>query len=299
MPVGGDVPDTVLVHLARSEAGDVGPAESDRATARLAEADDRLDELILTVPGHPRDPEDLAGADLEVDRVDHLVAAVIADRQTLDLEGRPGRTRFTAIDGERDFAPDHELGQVFLVGLGRDALADDPTAPDDGDPVRDLEDLVQLVADEDDAVAFGREPAQDLEDLLGLLGRQDRRRFVEDEHLRIAVERLEDLDPLLPADGHGADLDLGVDLATEPATQVDDPLVGLVAVEETAADRGLLAEHDVLGDRQHRDEHEVLVDHADPAPDRVGGDRQVDLGAVDEDLSLVGACEPVEDVHEG
>src|SRR3954467_13843576 len=101
MPVGGGGPDTVPLHLARSEAGDVGPAESDCATARLAEADDRLDELILAVPGPPRDPEDLAGADLDVDRVDHLVAAVIADRQTLDLERGAGRTRFTAIHRQR------------------------------------------------------------------------------------------------------------------------------------------------------------------------------------------------------
>ena len=54
-----------------------------------------------------------------------------------------------------------------------------------------------------------REPAQDREDLLGLLGRQDRRRLVEDEDPRVAVERLEDLDALLPADRQRADLGSG------------------------------------------------------------------------------------------
>ena len=41
------------------------------------------------------------------------------------------------------------------------------------------------------------------------------------------------------------------------------------------------------------------MDHADPAADRVRRPGQVDLGAVDEDLALVRAREPVEDVHQG
>ena len=89
--------------------------------------------------------------------------------------------RLAAVDGQRHLAADHQLGEVVLVGLRRHALADDLAAPDDRDPVGDLEDLVELVADEDDAVALGGEPPQDLEDLLGLLRREDGRRLVEDE----------------------------------------------------------------------------------------------------------------------
>ena len=219
--------------------------------------------------------------------------------QSFDPEHRAGRVRFAAIDGERDLAADHQLGEVLLVRLGRDPLADDLAAPDDRDPVGDLEDLVELVADEDDAVALGREAAQDLEDLLGLLRCQDGGRLVEDEDLGVAVERLEDLDPLLPADGQGADLDVGVDLEAEPSTEFDDPAIGLVAVEEDRIGHRLLAEDDVLGDGQDRDEHEVLVDHADPAGDRVRGTGQVDLGAIEQDRALVGRGQPVEDVHQG
>src|SRR4029077_17206292 len=90
-----------------------------------------------------------------------------------------------------------------------------------------------------------------------------------------------------------------VDLEAESATEVDDPLVGFLAIEEAAADGGLLAEDDVLGDAQDRNEHEMLVDHADPAMDRIRRSGQSDLGAVDKDLALVRAREPVEDVHEG
>ena len=116
--------------------------------------------------------------------------------------------------------------------LGRDPRPDDLAAPDDRDPVGDLEDLVQLVADEDDAVAFVGEAAEDGEDLLRLLRRQDGGRLVEDEDPGLAVERLEDLDALLPADRQRADLDVRVDLEAEPLAELDDPAVRLRPIEE-------------------------------------------------------------------
>ena len=207
--------------------------------------------------------------------------------------------RHAAVDDQLDLAADHQLGQVVLVGLGRLALADDPAAPDDRDPVGDLEHLVQLVADEHDAVALAGEPSQDREDLVGLLGRQHGRGLVEDEDPGVAVERLEDLDPLLPADRQRADLGLGVDLEAEPPAELDDPPVGLVPVEEEAVGHRLLAEEDVLGDGQDRDQHEVLVDHADAAGDGVGRAGDPDRRPVEQDLALVGRGQPVQDVHQG
>ena len=105
--------------------------------------------------------------------------------------------RHASIRGQLDVSADHQLGQVGFVGRAWDPLADDPAAPDHRDPIGDLEDLVELVADEDDRVPVGRQTAQDREDLLGLLWGEDGGRLVEDEDARLAVERLEDLDPLL------------------------------------------------------------------------------------------------------
>ena len=212
-----------------------------------------------------------------------------ADVEPGDLERGLGRVRLAAIHGQLDGSADHQLGEVVLVRLGRDALADDLAAPDDGDPVGDLEDLVQLVADEDDAVTLVGEPPKDAEDLLRLLGRQDRGRFVEDEDLRVAVEDLQDLDPLLPADRQRADLRVGIDLEAEAPAEVADPPARLLAVEEDRVGHRLLAEQDVLGDREDGNQHEVLVDHVDAAGDGVGraGDR--DRLAVEQDLALVWA----------
>ena len=152
------------------------------------------------------------------------------------------------VDHELDVATHHQLGQVILVRLGRDPRADDLATSDDRDPVGDLEDLEQLVADEDDRMTLGGEAPQHQEDVLGLLGRQHRSGFVEDEDPRVAVQRLQDLDPLLPADGEGFDLHLRVDVETEPLAKVHDAPVGLPAIQEDRIGHRLLAEEDVVSD---------------------------------------------------
>ena len=62
------------------------------------------------------------------------------------------------------------------------------------------------------AVPVVAQRAHDPEELLGLLRRQHGGRLVEDEDLGIAVERLDDLDPLLDADREVLDDGVGVDL---------------------------------------------------------------------------------------
>ena len=67
------------------------------------------------------------------------------------------------------------------------------------------------MGDEDDRQPFARERAEDREQLTCLLGRQDGGRLVEDEDVRAAEQRLEDLDALLLADGDVLDPGIGID----------------------------------------------------------------------------------------
>ena len=171
-------------------------------------------------------------------------------------------------------------------------------APQHGDPVRDLGHLVQLVADEDDRLALLGQALDDREQLLRLLRRQHRGRLVEHEDVGAAVERLQDLDALLLADGDVLDDRARVDGEPEPRRDLAHALLGRRVVEQDAVVHRLGREHDVLGDRHHRDQHEVLVHHADAVLDR--GLRRAELGrlAVDQDLALVRPVEAVEDVHQ-
>ena len=73
------------------------------------------------------------------------------------------------------------------------------------DPVGDGAHLVEPVADEDHDAAGARVPARELEHAVGL-GRAERRgRLVEDQHQRLAAERLRDLDHLALRDRERVD----------------------------------------------------------------------------------------------
>ena len=88
---------------------------------------------------------------------------------------------------------------------------------------RDLEDLVELVGDEDDRGAALDERAHDGDELLGLLRSEDRRGLVEDEDVRLAIERLEDLDALPDADRQVLDDRVGIHLEAVALGDLDDP----------------------------------------------------------------------------
>ena len=80
-----------------------------------------------------------------------------------------------------------------------------------------------------------------------------------------AVERLQDLDPLLLADRDRRTTSaLGSTASPNCSRELARPAAPRRARRGAARRGRLVAEHDVLGDGHHRDEHEVLVDHADP-----------------------------------
>ena len=255
-------------------------------------------ELGLPVPVDAGDRDDLAASHRERDAAHLLELALVAHVQVVHLERDVARRGRRLVDAQQHVAADHHpceavLGRAFARD-GVDPLA----APEHRDPVGDLEHLVQLVADEDDRLAVGLQAADDREELARLLRRQHRRRLVEDQDLGAAEERLQDLDPLLLADGDARDERRRVDREPELLRELAHPLLGAALVEQHDVAHRLDAEHDVLGDGHHRDQHEVLVHHADACPDRVLGRRERDGLAVDDDLSLVRPRQAVEDVHQ-
>ena len=286
MTIARDVSEPRLVELPRPPARHVGAEHRDGAAGGLPQSGDRLDQLVLAIASDAGDAERLACPNLEIDAAEDFAPAVVLGSEAGHRQDDAGRVRLATIGRELDVPADHELSQVLFVRRAWDPLADDLAAPDDRDPIGDLEDLVQLVADEDDRMPLRGKPAQDSEDLLRLLGGEDGGGLVEDEDAGIAVERLEDLDPLLLTDRQGVDPGVGIEVEAELLAERLDLAAGRLLVDEDRIRHRLLAEDDVLGDGQHRDEHEVLVDHADPASDGVSGTEDVDGLAVDEDRPL-------------
>ncbi len=168
---------------------------------------------------------------------------------TLHLEHDLARGHGRLVDALEHLAADHQLGQVAL-GLARGGYArgGDHAAAHDRDAVGDGQDLVELVADEDDRRARGGHAAQRLEELVDLLGREDGRGLVHDEDVGAAVEHLEDLHALLLADRELPDLGRRVDRQAGLLGQGPD--LGLVPWQVHPEARLIEAEQDVLGDGQ-------------------------------------------------
>ena len=89
-----------------------------RAAGDAAEAGDRLEHLGLPVALDADEPDDLAGADAQVEPGDDLGAARIDDAQARDLGGDASLCAgIGAIDPQRDLAADHHRREALLGDL--------------------------------------------------------------------------------------------------------------------------------------------------------------------------------------
>ena len=187
--------------------------------------DQGLDQLILAVAGHAGDAEDLARPDLEAD----AAARPRCHGRRLTWRSRhdePGVGRMRSRRGRPSAATSRPT-----ISSARSPSSVAPGSRSPTTRPRRMTVIRSAISRTSYSLWLMKmmlrpsvgQPAEDGEDLLGLLRGQDRRGLVEDEDPGIAIEGLEDLDALLPADGQVADLGLGVDLEAEPPTQVDDP----------------------------------------------------------------------------
>ena len=135
------------------------------------------------------------------------------------------------------------------------------------------------------------------EQLDHFLWREHGGRLVQDEDARLAIERLQDLDALLLADGEPLDGALDIDRKAEALGERLHRLGGALAIQLQPGAR-LDAEHDVLGDREGGNEREMLEHHPDARRD--GGARRMkdDRLAVEEDLSGIGLLDAEQDLHQ-
>ena len=167
--------------------------------------------------------------------------------------------------------------------------ADVAAEPQHGDPVGDLEDVVQVVRDQDDGEPLLGQALDELEHLLRLRDAERGGRLVEDHEPRVPHHRAGDGDGLPLAARQGRDR--LPDRADRRHGEALHRLRGLGLhhrlLEPVQPVAGLAAEVHVLDDVEVVAEREVLVDDLDP---ELGGVlRAVDVHrlAVDDDLAAV------------
>ena len=157
--------------------------------------------------------------------------------------------------------------------------------------------LSMLIAQDDGRVLRGLIGADILQNALAAGGVKPGGRLVEDEDLRAADQRLEDLDLLLHADRDVHDLGLRLDVQVVFFRVFLRDGDGLRVVnEKTLARRH--AEHHVFRHGQARHEHEVLVHHADPVGDGDGRGGERQLFAVHPDLAARRLLQTEQHLHQ-
>ncbi len=211
----------------------------------------------------------------------------------LDLAGA-GRA---LLDVKQHAAADHQFGQFLDRRLPGHPGRDHRALAHDRDVVGDGHDLAQLVGDQHHRLPLLLELAEDAEQVVGFGRGEHAGRLVEDQDLGAAVERLQDFDALLEADGQFLDDRVGIDL--EPVLALEPGQFG-ARLGDRSAEEGIAlgAENDVFKHGEVFDQHEVLVDHADADRDGVVGRADRRRLAADADLAAVGLVEAVEDRHQ-
>ena len=200
------------------------------------------------------------------------------------------------LEAEQHRPADHHLGELRLRRRRRRGFPDDGPAAEHRDAIRDLEHLIELVADEHDGLPVRPEPAEVLEEVARLRRGQDGRRLVQDQDLDASVEGFQDLDALLLADREVFHGRVRIDLEPVRVGELLHLSLGLVVLEDRTA---LVAEDHVLGDGERVHQHEVLVDHPDPPRDGIARGVDAHLLTTDHDPARIGRIHAVEDPHQG
>jgi len=255
-------------------------------------AKQRERQLRAACPHEAGDSEDLASA--------HRKArlARVAGPQILHGQALGSRHGIDVRIPLGEPAAHHHLDDRILGQRGGGGLADEPTVPEHGHAVGDLEDLLQPVRDVDHRLARGPQLPDHPEQALALGVGQRAGRLIHDDDARVERQGLGDLDHLLLADAERPDPGGGrgrhAEPRQEPLRARVEPLPGDVA----EPCHGLTPEEDVLGDRQLLDQVQLLVDDGDALELSVPGSLDLEGLALEHDLSLGPGIGPAQDLHE-
>ena len=257
-------------------------------------AGDEAGERGLAVAGDAGEAGDAAAAQGEVDGAQ---AGRAVGRDGARARGAAGPAGTGGIAGGGDLGADHQAGELVAVGVARSRRSPTRrpwrrtrTRSETAITSRSLWEMKTI----ERPSRHGE--AERAEERLGLLRRQHGGRLVEDEDAGVAVERLQDLDPLALADGEVGDAGVGVDLEAEAARRGRAMRARGVAEAEAPERAG--AEHDVLEHGEVVGEGEVLVHHADAGRERGARLAGRERAAHDLDGARVGDVVAEEDVHQ-
>ncbi len=222
---------------------------------------DRVGERRLSVAFDAGDADDLARKNVER----YAVCAGLRSAGAQVLEGQTGLRRgLRALRDDGQVASDHRARDLVDVRVFRLHCGHELSMTHDADPAAVRYHLGKLVRDDENRRPALRERDDRRKKSCNLGRRERRRRLVEEEYCRIALELSKELDTLLDADGKIFDERIGIDLERVALRELGYAFARGARVDARAAAR-LASEQDVLPHVKPPDELEVLVNEADGA----------------------------------
>ena len=296
VPLLGDVAHAMVDDVPGLSVGYVDSEELYLALDDGPEAVDRLGKLPLAVSGDAGQSHDLALVHVEREVVQSEEAAVGAHRDVLDRECDGAIHVRLLVLGQYDLMARHQRGDLAGRVVRRVAVEDDGPVAQDDDLVAQCLDLVQLVADEDDAELL-LHAAQQLDELVRLLRGQGARRLVQDEEAGSKAERLDELHPLLLTYRQLPDVGVGIDGEAVVGAHLLHPPLHQVQIEAQRLPGLLVAQGHVLRDRHVGHEHVLLMHHSQTRLEGVLGATEVLLLTVYEYPALILLVDSHQDIH--
>jgi len=259
-------------------------------------ATEQGEQFVLAVAGDSRDTDDLAGAHFQVHLFEGYAERIgVVPGQPLDPQERRAALALRVFGFQPLGIADHQPRQFQVRALGRDALAGHAAGAQHRGALAQRAHLVELVADEQDAAALGRQPAQGHEQLVGLLRGKHRGRFVEDQQADVLHQAADDLHPLALADGQAVHQPLRLQRHAVALRDLTDLRLQLLWRTGPGAQR----QGDVLRDRERLEQREVLEHHADAAFAGLGRVAHGHPFALPVDFAGVRLGHAVDDLHQG
>src|SRR5690606_19659911 len=271
------------------------PIDLDVSAGEGLGTEDRLGELRATAPLETGDTQDFASFDLEVDRVEVVVASTHHSKPDLSRLGSLQRGR----EEGRDRTTHHSSHQLGRVEIGRRVARDESAVLEHRDLVAEVEHLLEAMRHVEDGDTFGLEPIDDPIQQSDLVLGQRGRRLVHRDHPGVERQRLDDLHDLLFGHGQPADPLAWVDEIDPEAIEEFGGVARHHPVVDQAAATRLPADEDVLRHGPVGQEVELLEDGGDTRSHGVGGVMQFRRLPVEPDLSPIAGMDSGDDLHEG
>ena len=278
--------------------GDIMSAKGDPAAGGLLQPGQGVDQIRLAVAVNACNTHDLPRTGGKGNILHRIVLGQAGGNAQMfhcqhGLSG-PGRV---LLHHQLHGAAHHHAAQFLLRGGGGVHRAYVAALAQHRHAVGYLHDLIELVRDEQNALAFPGQPPHDLHQLFDFLWSEHGGGLVKDKHLIIAVEHFENLHTLLHA--HGDILDFGVQVHFQAVALAQGKHLFPRRLAAQEAQAGVLrSQDDVIQHGKDVDQLKMLMDHTDMQGGGVVGIVDLDLFAVLFDDAFVRLIEAEEHAHQ-